>query len=272
MTTVLVPAGFQMVEYLPLGSDGYPTLSNGSSTYPTQVIGAKTSSISIPEGETLTPTGDDGSIGIVFEWEATEQPTGTMEVGSHNFTAQAAVNGTLIENLFTTSDFGLLGAKNTTRPDVLLIYTRRAGSLDSATYGLAAWQQYIMPRSRMRWLGSAQWSERAETPDRFQVVINDTTKYPHGKALATGTHGAANAPIIPHQGAYRIRFHFFQGNASSTTTTLNYTPVSATDFEVYNFTTGAAVTGCTLNASTKVFTFGTAPAAAAKIGIMYRSA
>ena len=266
----LVPAGFRDIWYVVLGSDGFPTLSNGGNVGMSQLRGAKTGQIGIPEADRLTPTGDDGSMGAVFEFESTEQPTGTLSVGAHDVDAHAAFAGTLVDGSAGGS-INVLGAKGTTRPNIFMLFTRRAVSLDVATSGLAAEQQYALPRAQLRPLGSENYQERAESPDRYGILANDTTKEPHGKPLTLADHLTTSGPILEIYGTNRAHFHFFKGNNVLTTVVLPYTPSSATDFEVYDYDTGSTVSA-TLNVGTKTVTFAAAPTTGQKIGIMYRRA
>jgi hypothetical protein len=266
----LVPAGFRDIWYVVLGSDGFPTLANGGNVGMTQLVGAKTGQIGIPEADRLTPTGDDGALGAVFEFESTEQPTGTLTVGVHNVDAHAAFAGTLVDGAAGGS-INVLGAKGTTRPSLLMLFTRRAVSKDAATSGLVAEQQYALPRAQLRPLGSENYQERAESPDRYGILANDTTKEPHGKPITLTDHGTLSGPILEIYGTSRAHYHFFKGNNSTATVVLPYTPSSATDFEVYDFTAGTAITA-TLDVGTKTVTFAAAPSAGKLCGIMYRRA
>lgn len=271
----LVPAGFAATEFITLGADGFPDLNadgtplaDGDAVGMSRLVGGKTSDIAVQETETLTPTGDDGTLGAVFEFDPTAQPSGTLEVGVHNLEQQAQFQNTLIDEILTGSYVGVLQPKDVARKNVFLQYTRRAVDKDDATSGLAAWQQYIMPRARMQPLGSAQYQERAESPDRYRVIVNNTTKFPDGKVLTLADNGALEAPVLPIHGSYRVAWHFFIGDNSEDEVVLNYTPAGALLFRATNFSAGTNVTG-TLVVNTRTLTFTAAPAAGVKIGICY---
>ena len=264
----LVPAGFRDVRYVIIEADGFPELANGEDVGMTQLVGAKTGQIGIPESDRLTPTGDDGSLGAVFEFESTEQPTGQLTIGVHDMDAHAAFGGTIIDATAGGS-VNVLGAKGVTRADAIVLFTRRAVSKDAATSGSAAQQQYCLPRSQLNPIGSENYQERAESPDRYGILANDTTIEPHGKPLTLVDHGTTSGPILEYTGSGRLELHFFKGNGTITTVVLPFTPSSSTDFECFNMATGVSISA-TLNVGTKTVTFAVAPASGVKVGIAYR--
>lgn len=160
-----------------------------------QLVGAKTLTLTIPEPQILTHTGDDGVLGSIM-LPPNESVAGELRTGATNLTADATLQGI---NEVTIGDMKTLGRGIVPQvyiPHGVLAY-RQAVVTDpeSATKGADCWVWAMMPISKLAPRPSS-FEEGGVDENIYNILPHTVTRYLWGTQFVSGTEGFESAQII----------------------------------------------------------------------------
>lgn len=178
-------------------------------------------------------------------------------------------------SLYTTDgyDWAIAGAPCPSLKSVTFVQNspamnRTSGSLNSPGYVVR-----IVPNCNVtQRMEAVQTASEQTFP--FDVTVNLFDRTPWGVALTTGNYGTTSGTHFrPFWSPAPVTMHSFVGDNSDTAFTLNETPYAASGAACLVYVDGVKKTytsDYTVNTSTKVLTFGAAPAAGAKVLVVYQ--
>lgn len=273
--TKAISAGFELVFYSLLDSEGYATGGTGTVTAgdangspALRINGAKTIPIAAAEAEFVPVTGDDEVIGQ-FSFAPATLPSGVLEVAVRDLELMARAQGTLVRDVGGTDGFQYtaLQPADLLFQDMSLILQSRAQSQTAGIVGAARKDVEIVPLCQLTPLGGER-TERAAKSMRYSINASPSDKAPWGMTFTEALDGTTKMPIMSGFAANGVHLHAFKGDASRVAFTLAYTPAATSKVYVYvegvqqAYTTNFTVSG-------KVITFGVAPASGARIEVFY---
>jgi hypothetical protein len=275
-TTKVIAAGYERAYFgivdATLGIHKGDTVGSGTAAdgFPmVRLDGVKTANVQIKEPESVFISGDDGPIGA-FIFPNEETPKFDLITAVNDLGAVALYSGTKV---YADGDInvGVLQPDSPTFPDVSLVLMRRAISRDAgATLGLTRWEGVIIPRATIIPAGSEGLEQKKGGQYKYSVICNFSSTLPHGRAVTATNFGTTAAPIFPFTADNRIHFQTFISDGIITDFNLSKTPASSVittkNRIIVNGTIQAA--GVTVNTSTKVVHFTSAPAAG-YVAVMY---
>jgi len=273
-----IQAGFRRGIVHLLDTSGYAmgitgSLSNGSDAGSYQVQGVKAGDFQLPEPDKTDITGDDRFLGA-FVWPLSASPSGSIEMAVYDQDLFVALEGTTKRTL-GGAELHVLGGEEASPQDVCMIFQSEAKSRTSGYVGLSKKFGLIIPKASVSVLGPSTLNERGEINARLSVTIQTADQYPWGEAFSLANEGVTNGVMIPFTSDYWVDLHAFVGDGTATTVTLDHTPAgdgTGTPARVKVWKNGTALTvttDFTVNTSTKVVTFTSAPAAGDKVEIWY---
>jgi len=273
-----IQAGFRRCIVHLLDTSGYAmgitgSLANGSDAGSYQMMGVKTGDMQLPEPDKTDITGDDRFLGA-FVWPLSASPSGSIEAAVYDQDLFTALEGTT-KRALGGAELHVLGGQEASPKDVCMVFQSEAKSQTTGFAGLSKKFGIIVPKAAVSVLGPSTFNERGEINARLAVTIQSADKYPWGEALSVANEGVTNGVMIPFTSDYWVDIHAFVGDGSTTTVTLDHTPAgdgTGTPARVLVWKNGTALTvtsDFTVNTSTKVVTFVTAPAAGDKVIIWY---
>lgn len=281
-------AGAELVQYGCVDSTGYfiggtgtaPVAGNAAGLPLLTLEGVKNFPFVPNAPERLTVTGDDGAI-AQFLWNPIELPSGdtTFSVSDQDFAALAM--STLVHDLGGYSFVGIQPGDVTYR-DLCFLVTARAVSRTTASAGSSMYYNYLIMKANAFYQGRDAFAERAEAAFIYNLIANRASNYPWGLAFSDANNGDDDFVVMEFTSGYKPTMHAFTGNNTETT----FTPLGKNVAEdsannVLAYVNGAAITwatgapgagefGITEGAgATDTIVFGTAPAASAKVVVLY---
>jgi hypothetical protein len=248
-------------------------LANGADSSMGQLLGADNFNLPPNQPNRVNIPGDDGSASQ-YLFEPTELPSGELVLGVLDANFASVIQGTKV---YADGDHDVivLGPADVAFADIVLITHSQAKSKHSGNTG-SGFMVKIYPAVNALPLGDAGIANQAATNFTHALVANKFATLPWGVALSDTNHGTTEAISYgPFFSENRVILHTFIGDGSDTTVTLSKTPAAASGAKVKAWSNGTAlVYGAgagefQVNTSTRVLTFGTAPAAGVKVVIRY---
>lgn len=259
--------------YYPYGPTG--SISNGSSAGMTRLRGINAMEISEPDPNRSYSTGDNGVI-TAFLNQPTELPGGSFEMGAFNQTFAAKANGGT--TIFTHNEWDIAGGFPLcfNYADLMFVANSPMNSQESSSFDEAGWDVAMILNAQVsvKTMNAIQ----SQTPRKYSNMMNikRSTRTPWGVALATATHGSTAFSFLNWASPYPVKIHTIVGDNSATTFTLDETPTAAAVTAVMVWQAGSLLTygagagNYTVNTSTKVLTFGTAPGTGVVAIVVYQ--
>ncbi len=233
-----------------------------------RLLGVKVSNLAIPEAENVIATGDDGPLAN-FLFPAADLPAGTIEAAIDDLDLAALIQGTLVENVDDLS-LGVLQPDAPDFADMSLILQSRAKSQTSGTVGAKRWSGWFISSAQGTPLDRDNFTERAVGTTRYSITVSPADKSIYGSTMNPTVSGTTRASARPFTAANPVHMHPFKGDNSRTAFTLAYLPVSDAKVSVYvEGTKLVLTTAYTVNTSTGVVTFVSAPAQDARVNVLY---
>lgn len=264
--------GFERCQAGTIDSEGYFTGSTGTPATLTgsgmiQLQGANVANMPAPSARSITPEGDDGKVGTIM-LPSIETLQFTLTLSVMNATFAALVQGTLVHAIEEYS-FVDVDPDNPTYRTMCLLFSRKAQSKVAATPG-SGYEHLLLPNCQVSWDGPGQFQTGTNAAGyNYSVTVDRASKYPWGLAYSLTNNGTTSSSGKTFTSENRFTMHAFTGDNSDTSVVTDYTPVSTTlntnNFAYVNGT--KETTGITI--SGKTWTWGAAPAAAAKVVIGY---
>lgn len=230
-----------------------------------KLLGIKTASPGPVEPDFVNITGDDTVLGAI-DFGPNQAPTWIVEVAAFDMATDAILQGTLVETLGGLR-IGVLQPNDPSYPDTCLIYQAKTKYKDTGSDGVKAWSGFIVPLATMIPLGRKELNERTPAVYRYKVVAQTASRKPWGVTISEALLGTSGGPLLPFTSDYPIVMERFTGNAIAVTFNLTYTPVSVARTVVHVDT--APTTVLSVSTTSKTFTLSSAPAAGAKVEVIY---
>lgn len=270
-----VMAGLDRIEGMVLDSSGNicgtsttaPTGATGSNGF--RILGAKEGAATVPPPDVVPVTGDDAYIaGFVFASAAPRQFALTCAVQDLNVN-QYMGNGNAIA--VGNSEIGFLDVRPFAPVNVALLFNSQMKSQMTGNVGQGIWGGVIVPRAQGIPLGRETFAERAAGIMRYQFVFSMADRFPWGETFNSSVHGIDQASMVPWSANNRKGWFRATGNnAILSFGPLKDTPASTSLLDVVVYVDGyRQYSGVTINAVTKMVTFGSAPATNAVIAVYY---
>ena len=226
---------------------------------------AQVTPTTIPAKVVKTIQGDDKAYES-FLFASAEAASGQLEFGQTDMVFSAAAEGT---SGFTAGVYTLYGSGDSiANPGgFMFIITRTAKE-----NGVGGFETEVIMSTRVDPIGDEDRSFQKEGKDRYTITYADSLYTPWG-ATSTAAWGVSARKSVLFGSLYRAMFHIWVADGSaSTTTALDYTPISATTTKAYNGTTGAALTVSSVNTGVKTVTLSAAPASGVPVIVWYQTA
>lgn len=258
------------------GTNG--ALANGADSGMGRLIGVENWNVALAKARAVAIPADNGLAGSIILAPNTVT-SGTLDVTVNDPTFLTAPVGMLVDTE-DTLDFALIGVPCPQFVSLSVVINSPAQSATSGAVGVPAWEVSWFPNVYMWAHGIDQYQDGNANHDIFDVVLSTFDRYPWGQQPTVLLNGSTRGiKLAPFFSPAPMIVHTFVGDGSTVTVTLNETPYAATGTAVRATSVAAGVatplvygTGAgkyTVVPSTRVLTFGTAPAAGTIVPINY---
>lgn len=245
--------------------------ANGSDSAMWRLYGIQSATPGLPEGEDVTIPGDDDVVAtITFAPNTT--PAFTANFGVADLTRDAALQDTAVLSR-AGINFGALQPQDPGYNNGTLIIQSRSVSQDDADAGLEVWSGMIFPLVVPQPLGRETFEGRAAGVDRVKFTAQKAAHFPTGETISETAGfivGTAKASIIPFKSYNPLLMHRMTGDAGTDTLTLPKAVADVTNiFAVVDTQVLTHGAGITAVADSTLLTFSSAPAAGAKVIVVW---
>lgn len=209
----------------PSGNDTTP-LANGAHAGSYQFRGIQEFPTGVPETETVTVPGDDGSLGsLSFSSDAPREFV--VNMGLQDLQLEARLQNTAVESV-AGADMGAIDT-----PDAVLATVSMIIQSKAVVSGRASWSGWVYPYVQLQPLNRETFSGRTAGVIRYKGVAQPAFHRPWGTTILSRAGSAISAYALPFNGAdYPLTMHAFRG--SITSFVLDKTPVSVDDLSAYS--------------------------------------
>lgn len=218
-------------------------------------------------------TGDGGVIAR-FLFKPRDLPEADMTFGADDYTFRA-----LIQSLSVVSKGGgefILGQpEDPTYRDMMLLAVAPSKDLS----GNSIYEARFVLKANIQGQGRGSFNDSALGVYNYNMIANFSTAYPWGEAFVAGTDGDDKAVYVDFSWQYRPILHRYTGDGSETTFNLGQNIAEDSTTNVVAYVNGSAATWVTgvpsagefgiTEGATDTIVFGTAPAASAKVCVLY---
>lgn len=239
-----ISAGFDMAQWAVRANGGYhlgPTgsIAQNNNAAMSRLYGVKTADVTIPEGDVVPITGDDGLLGT-FIFASIDPITFTMEVGQSDLNFASKTQSLSVYDIGPYYGVNLMGIDAPQYEDIMLLLTSQAKAAESNQEG-SGYHHVLLPWCNVFYLGSS-FNERGEKTFRYQVTTNKSKLFPWGRALNEITHGTRAYTAMEWFTENRITLETYINNGAASSVTLTRTPVDAQHVLAWRNGVGLAVT------------------------------
>jgi hypothetical protein len=245
-------------------------LSAGSGAGMGRLSGVSGLSVTEPDSPIITASANNGVL-VQFVGEPQELPSGTLTQQSLDQQFAAVATGV---KLHTEGDYEYLPGFPAcfNYADLFFVINAPAKSTEPATFGQSGWEvtEYFLVNAQAKSGGDKQTNTISEIAS--PLTLNRVGVLPSGVTITDSAYGTTQMAKRVYWAEYPITYHVFIGNGTATTVTLNETPAAANGNRVQVWNNGTALvytTDFTVNVTTKVLTFASAPASNAVQVIRY---
>jgi hypothetical protein len=258
---------------IPQGTSG-SALANGGDAGMGRLGGVTGLDVSEPDAPTLPILGNNGVVGQ-FMGQPQALPSGTYTMTVFDQVFHTLSIGLAVE---ASGDYDMVGGfpQCFQFADLCFVINSPAQSQEAGSVGVSGWAVYEILMANAQSKLFSPWATNAvkEFNGAINVTLSDETLY--GVALTNADWGSTKLAGIGYWSPYPVTYHTFIGDNSDVAVTLSETPVAANVTAVQawqagvQLTYGAGAGNYTVNPSTKVVTFGTAPGAGVEVVIKYQ--
>lgn len=231
-----------------------------------KLYGAFSMPSAIPEPNRIFPLGDDGVVGV-YQFPATELPSGTMQLSAEDQDFIAYIQATNTVTLGTDWTHGLTNPTDQGFLDCYVIVHKQGLTVPG---NLARWKTEVF-YGNASFLGQDSNHQGLDYYN-YSVAYKRMAQYPWGVAFVNGTEGTTAAGSFGGYNPYPWMLANGTGDNSETQFDLDYTPYEASGDAVLVWVNGTLktyTTDYTVDVGNKQINFVAAPAASAKIGVWY---
>jgi hypothetical protein len=257
--------GLRYAVVFELNTNGTPKGADDVAYDGLQIQGSTAFELTIPDSRQLTGLGEDGITQVVF-LPPNEGASARLNVEAADPNVSKLLDNTLIETLGEASLMGLATDRQGFEPQVaLMVYQAARGLLTGKTY----WHSFIMPSAQVVRKSGGMNADKAVTT--YQIAPNRVNKHLWGTPFSLATQGYLSTQIVEAWSNYPLRISAFLGDNTDTVFAFptNAQAIQTTGIKVW-VDDVLVTTGLTL--ATTGVTFGTAPAAGARIVILRETA
>lgn len=256
----------------PYGTTG--SISNGGNAGMGRLRGVNSVQISESEAGTVYVNGDNGVV-TSFLTQPQELPKGPINLGvmDQNFAAKS--NGSVV---YAEGDWDILGGvpQCYTFADLCLVLNAPGNAQESANLDEAGYEVTMILKLQNKANLFNEMATNAARQFANNTNVKRSTKELWGRAFSAVSDGSTAFAVRQFFSPYPVTIHTFVGDNSTTTVTLNETPAAATGTAVQAWQAdtklvyGSGAGKYTVDTSTKVVTFGTAPGTGVKVILPYQ--
>ena len=221
----------------PLNADGSPQAVNTTVYEGLEIDGTRDFNLA-PAAGTIVSNIGNGRLRDTIYRAPREASTAELLVGYTQPNVKAALSGVLTYAVGEMRLSGRLTNKQGSEPDIAMLVTQR-GHNES---GLTRFRTYFIPKSRVIPRDSP-FSDNASV-ETYQVTMSNSKKQIWGLPYSVGVHGFTDATYEEaiHENPVRIVAWVADGSEDTFLLPTDFPAVSTGKLNLYNFTSGAAVT------------------------------
>lgn len=253
----------------PNGTTATP-LANGSASGMGRLTGVSGLSVTEPDSPIITAAANNGVL-VQFVGEPQELPSGTLTQVALDQQFAAVATGV---KLHAEGDYEYLPGFPAcfNYADLFLVVNAPAKSTEPGTFGLSGWEvtEYFLVNAQVKSGGDKQTNTVSELSS--PLTLNRVATLPSGVAISATDYGTTQMSKRVYWAEHPITYHVFVGDGTTTTVTLNETPAAANGNRVQVWNNGtllAYTTDYTVNPTTRVLTYVSAPGAGVVSVIRY---
>lgn len=245
-----------------LNANGTPKGVNHTAAYEgLQFQGSTAFELNIPDARKLTGLGEDGITQVVF-LPPQEGADGVLNVEGADPALIALLDGTKAETIGEVTAMGGATNRQGFEPQVgLMLYQASRGLVSGSVY----WRTIFIPSAQVVRKPGSMTAEKSVT--QYQVALNRVSKHLWGVAFSNVNNGFTQAQFIEAWSHHPLRLASFVGNNSAVEFPFPADMPAVRTDGIKVWVDGVLVSAGLTLALDKV-TFGTAPAAAARIDIL----
>lgn len=242
--------------------------TNGTLQAMLRLLGIQSAAAGLPESEDVNIPGDDETLGTIT-FAPDETPAFVANFGANDLDFNARIQQTAVETI-GGMDFGVLQPNDPGAPNGTLILQGKAVDKDAGTAGQAMWTGQIFPLVTASPLGRESFEGRAAGVYRVKFTAQKASKKPWGVTIADGDLGTDGASVIEFGLDHPLLMDRITGDGSTTEFTLTKA-LAATDHLAAFVNTQQMLQsgGVTGTVGSTTITFSSAPAAGAKVIVLY---
>jgi hypothetical protein len=212
-----------------IGSSPTPP-ANGSTSPAFQIEGIKEASPTIPEGDVVGVTGEDGLI-AEFEFDPTGNRRYIINYAVENMLILARIMNVNIETI-AGADSVVLDIDEMPEYNLCFLHQSRAKAQDDGVKGQAAWDAQLVNLCSARPLGRQAFSERTAANFRMSITPQLASYSPWGVTIAASA-GANAARYRKLQPDYPFMLEAYTGDGTANPIVLSKTPASVSRFGIW---------------------------------------
>ena len=249
-------------------------LPNGTAQGMGRLKGFQTASVGKPAASAVAVLGDGGVIGgFMAQPQEIKGGDAAVAVVDHNFKALAEGY-----KVYVDGDYDIMGDTVSCaeyRPLMLVINTP-ALSQEAGTVGQSGWAVAEYWNVRAQVTGPAEYNgQEAGYVGQYTATMTmfATDVEPCGRAVTVANYGKRELDSVLYWSPNPVTYHAFRGNGTTTAITLDEKPAEANGLKVQVWIDGIAqsyTTNYTVDVTTKVVTFVSAPSNGARVVVRYQ--
>lgn len=242
--------------------------ANGNLAKMYRLLGIQSAASGLPESEDVNIPGDDETLGTIT-FPPNETPAFVGNFGVNDLTFNSRIQQTSVETI-GGMDFGVLQPNDPGAPNGCLIIQSKAVDKDAGSSGNAMWSGQLFPLVTASPLGRETFEGRTAGVYRVKFTAQKAAKKPTGVTIVDGDLGTDGASVIEFGTDHPLLMDRITGDGSTTAFTLTKALAATDHLAAYVATQqmlhGGGVTG---TANSQTITFDSAPAAGAKVVVLY---
>lgn len=237
--------------------------------------GAKALTITVPDAQIITHTGDDGVLGTDM-LPPNEAVTGEARTGMTNFDVDALFQNVNVIAHGEMEGIGMSTSQQGLEPDLVLLAYRQATKQGGVQKGGRCWLQFLLPLVQV-FTKTAGAEEGAADENTYTVQPRIVSAYPWGIAFTIGVEKFVTTPLIRYFSDFRPHLAVWKGDAAELIFdfTTGFIPATVPKVKVFHWVAATGVSTdvtATVTTTTTAITFAAAPAAGDKVVAHYEIA
>lgn len=269
----LIAAGYRVAYYGVVDTDGYfiggdgtaPSAGDADGKPMRRLLGATTAPVQLTEPDSVPIPGDNTTLGQ-FQFPSSDLPAVVIEFSVRDLVFEAIASGAVVE-ILDTDAYAIENQPDFNPAPLTILLSRRAQQYSSAGKGQARWESLLLHNVIATPLGS-NYEIKAPAVYGYRISLSKTDRRVTGQTLTKTYMGTKNTVGTTFMTENPMHMVSYTGNNVLTTFNLPFTPISTSKTKV--FVNGVGVTVSSVSVANKTFTLASAPAANAKVIVLYQ--